>query len=161
MSDRPSAITHNRPFRCRFRLPRNCKSDGSWDRAVLVVGRGMGGDRAALAQEPAWCPAAHAIGRSRGGWTMKVHALTAGNVSDIKAAPALLQRAGRMCYLLTDKGYDADQLRRSLREAGAVPVIPAAATESALSATTNSPPTSLRRGARNRSRLLAVSECEP
>jgi len=77
-----------------------------------------------------------AIGRSRGGWTTKVHALTdvigrpyalmltAGNVSDMKAAPALLERAGRMRYLLADKGYDADRLRRSLREAGAVPVIP-------------------------------------
>lgn len=50
--------------------------------------------------------------------------LTPGNVSDIKAAPALLERAGRMRYLLGDKGYDADSLRRSLREAGAVPVIP-------------------------------------
>ena len=29
-----------------------------------------------------------------------------------------------MRYLLTYKGYDADRLRRSLREAGAVPVIP-------------------------------------
>ena len=72
----------------------------------------------------------------RGGWTTKVHALTdvigrpyalmltPGNVSDIKAAPALLERAGRMRYLLGDKGYDADRLRRSLRESGAVPVIP-------------------------------------
>ena len=79
---------------------------------------------------------AQAIGRSRGGWTTKVHALTdvigrpyaliltPGNVSDIKAAPALLERAGRMRYLLADKGYDADRLRRSLRDAGAVPVIP-------------------------------------
>jgi transposase len=50
--------------------------------------------------------------------------LTAGNVSDVKAAPALLERAGRMRYLLADKGYDADRLRRSLRETGAVPVIP-------------------------------------
>ena len=77
-----------------------------------------------------------AIGRSRGGWTTKVHALTdaigrpcalmltPGNVSDIKAAPALIERAGRMRYLLGDKGYDADRLRRSLREAGATPVIP-------------------------------------
>ena len=32
--------------------------------------------------------------------------LTGGNVSDIKAAPALLERAGRMRYLLGDKGYD-------------------------------------------------------
>ena len=50
--------------------------------------------------------------------------LTAGNVSDVKAAPALLERAGPIRYLLGDKGYDADRLRRSLREAGAVPVIP-------------------------------------
>lgn len=50
--------------------------------------------------------------------------LTAGNVSDVTAAPALLARAGRMRYLLGDKGYDADRLRRSLREIGATPVIP-------------------------------------
>ena len=50
--------------------------------------------------------------------------LTPGNVSDIKAAPALIERAGRMRYLLGDKGYDADRLRRSLREAGTTPVIP-------------------------------------
>ena len=49
--------------------------------------------------------------------------LTAGDVSDVKAAPALLERAGRMRYLLGDKGYDADRLRRSLRDVGAVPVI--------------------------------------
>ena len=77
-----------------------------------------------------------AIGRSRGGWTTKVHALTdvigrpyalmltPGNVSDVKAAPALIERAGRMRYLLGDKGYDADWLRRSLREIGITPVIP-------------------------------------
>ena len=57
---------------------------------------------------------AQAIGRSRGGWTTKVHALTdaigrpyalmltPGNVSDVKAAPALIARAGRMRYLLGD-----------------------------------------------------------
>lgn len=50
--------------------------------------------------------------------------LTPGNVSDMKAAPALLERAGPMRYLLGDKGYDADRLRRLTREAGATPVIP-------------------------------------
>ncbi len=77
-----------------------------------------------------------AIGRSRGGWTTKVHALTdvlgrpyalmltAGNVSDVKAAPALLERAGRMRYLLCDKGYDANSLRKTLPENGTSPVIP-------------------------------------
>jgi len=54
--------------------------------------------------------------------------LTAGNVSDIRAAPALLERAGRMRYLLGDKGYhadryDADSLRRALRDAGVTPAI--------------------------------------
>ena len=50
--------------------------------------------------------------------------LTPGNVSDVKAAPALLERAGRMRYLLGDKGYDADRLRRLARDVGAIPVIP-------------------------------------
>jgi len=50
--------------------------------------------------------------------------LTPGNVSDMKAAPALLERARPMRYLLGDKGYDADRLRRQAREVGATPVIP-------------------------------------
>ena len=50
--------------------------------------------------------------------------LIAGNLSDVKTAPALLEHAGRMHYLLSDKGYDADRLRRALRETGATPVIP-------------------------------------
>lgn len=50
--------------------------------------------------------------------------LTAGNVSDVSAVPALLERAGRVRYLLGDKGYDADHLREAARRAGAIPVIP-------------------------------------
>jgi transposase len=77
-----------------------------------------------------------AIGLSRGGQTSKVHALTdllgrpfvlmitAGNVSDIAAAPALLSRLTGARYLLADKGYDADALRQNLRAAGVTPVIP-------------------------------------
>lgn len=64
--------------------------------------------------------------------------LTPGNVRDIKAAAALLKYAGSMRYLIGDKGYDADSLRRSLREAGAIPVILDAATRSEPFATTNS-----------------------
>ncbi len=41
--------------------------------------------------------------------------LTAGNVSDVKAAPTLLENAGRMRYLLGDKGYDAS--KRGLKTA--------------------------------------------
>lgn len=77
-----------------------------------------------------------AIGPSRGGSTTKLHALTdvvgrpfaialtAGNISDVKAAPALLGEGRGIRHLIADKGYDADALRRSLRQAGAVPVIP-------------------------------------
>lgn len=50
--------------------------------------------------------------------------LTAGNVSDIRAAPAPLERAGCMRYLLAGEGYDADCLLRTLRDADTVPVIP-------------------------------------
>lgn len=75
-------------------------------------------------------------GPSRGGQAIKVYALTAvagrpfalilttGNDSDITVAPALLARGPDARYVLAGKGYDADALRSSLRQAGAVPVIP-------------------------------------
>lgn len=50
--------------------------------------------------------------------------LTPGNVADIKAAPAVLAAAGRFRRLIADRGYDADGLRRALRDGGAQPVIP-------------------------------------
>jgi IS5 family transposase len=50
--------------------------------------------------------------------------LTWGNVSDIKAVLALLERARRMRYLLGDNGYDSDSVRCALRDAGATPVTP-------------------------------------
>lgn len=40
---------------------------------------------------------------------MRWQMLTAGNVRDVKAAPALLERSSRMRYLLADKDYDADR----------------------------------------------------
>ena len=46
------------------------------------------------------------------------------NLSDVTVAPALLERVKPMRYLISDKGYDADRLRRSLRAAGITPVIP-------------------------------------
>ncbi len=50
--------------------------------------------------------------------------LTTCSISDIRAAPDLLEHTGRMRYLLGDKCYDADSLRRSLRDAGDVTFIP-------------------------------------
>ncbi|WP_156912059.1 IS5 family transposase [Kaistia adipata] len=69
---------------------------------------------------------AHAIGRSRGGRSTKVHELvddrgrpcvlllSAGNINDISMAEALIQAAGPIRLLLADKGYDANHLRRRL-----------------------------------------------
>lgn len=50
--------------------------------------------------------------------------LTPGNVSDITVADDLIKRADGMRYLIADKGYDVDALRKSLRKSGSVPVIP-------------------------------------
>jgi transposase len=50
--------------------------------------------------------------------------LTLGNVSDIRAVDEVLAAAGPIHRLIADKGYDADVLRRTLKSAGTVPVIP-------------------------------------
>ncbi len=77
-----------------------------------------------------------AIGPSRGGQTTKIHALTdvigrpfaftltRGNEADSPVAPRLLAGLKGARYLLADKGYDANALRKGLREAGIIPVIP-------------------------------------
>ena len=50
--------------------------------------------------------------------------LTPGNISDVSAAPAFFEKTRGMRYLPGDKGYDPDRLRRTLRQAGAKPLIP-------------------------------------
>lgn len=50
--------------------------------------------------------------------------LTAGNVSDIRAADDLMAAAGALKRLIADKGYDANALRKKLRADGVQPVIP-------------------------------------
>ena len=77
-----------------------------------------------------------AIGLSRGGQTTKIHALsdtlgrpivlkvTAGNVSDVTMAEALLAEVDDCRHVLADKGYDSDKLRTAIRAKGAKPVIP-------------------------------------
>jgi len=82
-------------------------------------------------------PKAQDIGPSRGGQTTKIHALvdvvgrpavlllTPGNTSDVKTAPDVLAEApGRIRRLIADKGYDANWLRKDLRERNTTPVIP-------------------------------------
>ena len=77
-----------------------------------------------------------AIGPSRGGQTTKIHVLTdvigrpfafmltGGNAADSPVAPHLLAGLKGARYLLADKGYDANSLRKRLRQSAIVPVIP-------------------------------------
>lgn len=50
--------------------------------------------------------------------------LTSGNAADSPVAPRLLARLRGARYLLGDKGYDANSLRKHLRQSAIVPVIP-------------------------------------
>jgi transposase len=77
-----------------------------------------------------------AVGRSRGGRTTKIHALTdplcrpvaflltPGQASDIATAPDVLALATAMAALLADKAYDGDELRADIAARGAIAVIP-------------------------------------
>src|SRR5260370_11886884 len=77
-----------------------------------------------------------AIGRSRGGRTTKIHALTdclcrpiaflltGGQVADCVAADALLDHIGTAEILHADKGYDSDAVRRKIESKGVAPNIP-------------------------------------
>lgn len=99
-----------------------------------------GGKRGAKAQ---------AIGVSRGGQTTKIHAvcdllgrpvaltLTPGNTSDIKAAELLKEHVTGFRRLVADRGYDANQFRGFLKQAGTIPSSLAAFTASGASAKTN------------------------
>ena len=77
-----------------------------------------------------------AVGRSRGGRTTKIHALTdaqcrplafmltGGHVADCSAGAALLDRLPACEILHADKGYDANAIRRQVEDRGAMPNIP-------------------------------------
>jgi transposase len=80
---------------------------------------------------------AEALGRSKGGFTTKIHAitdalgnpldfiLTAGQASDIGQAEALLKLTPAGAgTLLGDKGYDSDAFMRAIQEQGMQAVIP-------------------------------------
>src|SRR5471030_3201304 len=77
-----------------------------------------------------------AIGRSRGGRTTKIHALTdtecrplafmltGGQVADCTAGAVLLEQLPQCDILHGDKGYDANAIRRLAEDRGAMPNIP-------------------------------------
>ena len=76
------------------------------------------------------------MGRSRGGLTTKIHALTdarglpikfvltPGQAHDLLGAGDLLSALGEGDILLGDKAYDADWLRQQIEAQGAAPNIP-------------------------------------
>jgi transposase len=79
----------------------------------------------------------NALGRSRGGFTSKIHArcdnqglplgfiLTGGEASDYTAAEPLMEiPVTTPKALLADKGYDGDRFRESLLIRGILPIIP-------------------------------------
>ena len=77
-----------------------------------------------------------AIGRSRGGRTTKIHALTdrfcrpiaflltGGQVADCVAADVLLDQMGAAEILHADKGYDTNAVRDKIERKGTAPNIP-------------------------------------
>ncbi len=77
-----------------------------------------------------------AIGRSRGGRTTKIHALTdeycrpiaflltGGQVADCTAGSELLNRLPPCEILHADKGYDSNVIRPQVEERGTMPNIP-------------------------------------
>src|SRR3546814_10282910 len=101
-----------------------CSSDLHGSRPCLGRGRKRG-------------DAANAFGRSRGGFTCKIHArsdnqgrplgflLTGGEASDYTAAEPLMQiPVAKPKALLADKGYDGDRFRERLLIHGILPIIP-------------------------------------
>ena len=79
----------------------------------------------------------HGFGRSRGGFTSKLHIrgnahglpialhVTAGQEADCSNHDALMEaRDSDPAIMLGDKGYDSDPIRQDLRGRGAVPEIP-------------------------------------
>lgn len=79
--------------------------------------------------------AAQALGRSRGGFSTKIHIrvdalglpldfiLTAGQRHDVTQAPALLENC-QADYVIADTSYDSDDLIALILSKGAIPVIP-------------------------------------
>ncbi|MGA9673545.1 MAG: IS5 family transposase [Terracidiphilus sp.] len=98
------------------------------DSTIVKAHRSAGGGKGG--------PRLHAIGRSKGGRTTKIHVvsdgmgrpcvmlLTPGNTNDHKAAVPCLDAMPPSAHLIADKGYDSAAFRDWLRKRGTTPVIP-------------------------------------
>src|SRR4051794_28331540 len=90
----------------------------------------------AMRTRPRRMDQSYPIGRSRGGRTTKIHALTdtqcrpfafmltGGQVADCTAGEALLERLPDCDILHADKGYDANAIRQQVERRGTMPNIP-------------------------------------
>jgi transposase len=104
--------------------PSHVMIDSSAVKAHRSAAGGKGGERN------------QAVGRSRGGRTTKIHALTdrqgrpiaflltGGQVADCAAGATLLKELPAARMLHGDKGYDSDAIRRQIEATGVTPNIP-------------------------------------
>ena len=132
-----------------WRQFRRWSLSGVWD-ILLQALADSGGDTDALQMIDSTTVRAHrcaagaagggqfqALGRSRGGFTTKVHlrcnaiglpvgvVLSEGEAHDVTAYDELMeQRDSDPGVMLADKGYDSDAIRQDLRDRGAAPEIP-------------------------------------
>jgi transposase len=122
---------------CQRRLGRHLPCLGlSWWTTGTGSDRLLGGEGASLRIRRQRGERNQAIGRSRGGRTTKIHALTdglcrpiaflltGGQVADCTAGDLLLERMPKSPMLLGDKGYDTNAIRHKVEGKGAMPNIP-------------------------------------
>jgi putative transposase len=81
-------------------------------------------------------PSGEGLGRSRGGFSTKLHAkvdalgnpikltVTAGQVNDITQAETLIEGQKKVDKVIADKAYDSDKLIEKIKEQGGEAVIP-------------------------------------
>jgi transposase len=133
----PQTTCHNRFVRWR--------KDGVWDRLLAAVTTAYDGNVQMIDSTSVPCISMprtqkshpdRCMGRSRGGLTTKIHALTdanglplelmltPGQAGDCPVAARLLGHLRQDTIVLADKAYDADWLCRQIEAAGAAPNIP-------------------------------------
>ncbi len=112
-----------------MRSPGRRAAGAGADRQLCRKGAPLGGRRQRGEQN-------QGIGRSRGGRTTKIHALTdrlcrpiaflltGGQVADCRAADVLLDKLTPRTIVLADKAYDSNAIRDLIERQGAVPNIP-------------------------------------
>jgi transposase len=118
-----------------YRQFRRWTLSGVWDVMLAALNdSGAGQDRR---PKKASGPQGEGLGRSRGGFSTKIHlranglglpvavVLTGGEVSDVKGyGPVMAEPGPQPKVLLGDKGYDADAILADLEDRGIAAVIP-------------------------------------